>query len=281
MSLKAFVITLSNRTDRIESMNSFYHDSHIPINFFYGYPKEVIKSIKKDITTNVCNHICTTSMVGCASSHILLWLHISNNFNDDDIVLIIEDDTFLDMQKLLSLEDDIKSLFHANDNNLLLQLTGEGFLRKGDSIHKNLYLSSYQVHVFLGAYLISGKVANALQSYYNENKIDYHIDLSLNKAMRKLGIKPLILKNRIGMQKGMTNSNMSSKENMKNQILYNPERSEHLFYSLNFPIIKIFNVIITFTLIIFVILITIFCFIKNPFLFLIVGIVLPEIILYD
>jgi len=281
MSFKAFVITLTSRTDRVDSMKSFYSTSPIPINLFYGLPKDEVRAIKKNITTSFCNYVCTTSMVGCASSHIFLWDHLINNFNEDEIFIIIEDDTFLDMEKLLTLESDIKSLFASHNNKIFLQLTGEGFLKKEKMIHKNLFLSTYKVHVFLGAYMISAKVARELVDYYGKNKIDYHIDLSLNRAMRELEIKPMILENKIAVQKGMTNSNMLSKDSSNGRILYNPDKAEHLFYALNFPIIQIFDIIISFTFLFFLILIVLFFFIKNPFLFIFIGMVLPEIIVFD
>lgn len=279
MSFKTFVITLRARKDRIDNMIEFYNDAPTDIKFFYGLPKDKIISLKDKISTSLCNRFCTTAMVGCASSHILLWNHISETFNDNDIIIIIEDDTFIDIKELNKLYNDIKELYNNYDNNLFLQLTGEGFLQKEKLIFKNLTLSSFKFHVFLGAYMISGKVAKAFSQYYNEKKIDYHIDLSLNRAIRELEIKPMILENKIGIQKGMTNSNMSFKN--RNMILFNPERAEHLFYTLNFPIIKIFDLVISFSVLFFLTLIVLFFCFKIPFLFLIIGIVIPEVLNFD
>lgn len=278
LNFTTYIITLEKRNDRIISMKNFYQNYLNEINFFYGVTADEIKKHKKQITTKFCNSFCTSAMIGCASSHILLWNEISKR--KDGYYLILEDDTFIDLKYLNNLFSDIKAVFDKSDN-LFLQLVGEGFiLQKTEKINK-LIFENYSYHFFLGAYIIKPDTAKKLFNYFSNEKINYHIDLSLNNACKKENIKILLLKNRsIGEQKGLTDSNMVNLSLRENKC-FNTNNFPRLYYVLNLPICSVFNIIISF-MVIFLILCVYYNFItKNIFGFCIIGFLIMEILKTD
>lgn len=281
MEYNIYIITLKNRLDRIEEIQKFYKKNLNEINLFYGLPKDIIKLNKKYISNVFCNKFCTIPMVGCASSHILLWKYISETYenNPEKLILIIEDDTFINLEYLNNNLDIIKYLFSYNHNRLFLQLVGEGFfLNKTEKI-KNLIFEKYFYHFFLGAYMIKANIAKELYNYYYINKINYHIDFSLNKVFKEKKINTLILKNNsIGEQQGHEDSNMNLSISNK---CFDSNNNKKLFYTLNLPIISFFSIVITFSIFFLICLIIFALFTKNIFLFLIIGILLFEIVKFD
>lgn len=276
-----YIITLKSRQDRIDEFKSFYSNYINKINIIYGLTKNEIEENKKNITTNFCNSFCTTAMIGCASSHIKVWEKIKDYSNTDRISLILEDDTFISIKKLNKIINQIKELFLTYQNKIFIQLVGEGAILKSKTLITNkereLEFLTFYKHFFLGAYLITPDIASILVNYYQKNKIDYHIDLSLNNVFKENNIKTFILNNyNLGEQKGQTDSNMSDN---KNKNIFIKENAPLFHYAMNFPIIKINNIIITFFLIFLILLFIIFIFFTNtPFLFSILGFIFYEII---
>lgn len=272
LSFKPTIITLKNRQDRIDQVNKFYKPFLDEINFFFGLPKDEILKYKSKITTKYCNNFCTIPIIGCATSHILLWKAISEMENG--IYMIIEDDTYINLSLVENIFKDIERLFDKYDN-LLLQIVGEGLGLEYTEIFNSLTLEKYKYHFFLGCYMITPKVASALYQYFLKNKVSYHIDFVLNNIP---DLRMMILRNKeLGIQEGLTDSNM--KINL-NKIFY-ADNYQRLFYVLNFPIASIFNIIITFNVIFLFLLIILTCFYKNIFMFAIIGIFLLEFIKLD
>lgn len=271
LSFQPTIITLKDREDRIDKMKNFYKDYINEINFFFGLPKSEIKKYKSKITTRLCNNLCTIPMVGCASSHILLWKWISDS--KDGYYMIIEDDTFINLKYIEEKFDDIKELFKKY-NNLVLQIVGEGLNLQYTETFSSLVIEKYSYHFFLGCYILTPNTAKMLYLYFLKNKINYHIDLSLN-YIKNVNIL-LLRDSNIGNQEGKTDSNMRS----NNKIFYE-NNYKCLYYSLNFPICSICNIIITFNVILLFLLIILTCFYKNIFMFCIIGILILDFIKFD
>lgn len=272
LRFKPYIITLKNRNDRLENIKFFYKQYLDQINFFFGLDKNELIKNKPNITTKYCNNFCTIPMVGCASSHILVWKAISEK--EDGYYMIIEDDTFINLDVIEKKMNDITLLFKKYKN-LVLQIVGEGLSLDYTENFKSLTLEKYRYNFFLGCYLITPATAKILFSYFQQNKISYHIDLSLNFIK---DVKILLLRDvNIGTQEGFIDSNMSSHSN---KIFY--ENSyKRLYYSLNFPICSIMGIIITFNVIILLLLTILTCFYKNIFMFTLIGIFLLEFIKFD
>lgn len=272
LSFKPIIITLKNRQDRIEKIKSFYNPFLQNIDFFYGLTKEELKTHKKNITTSFCNNFCSIPMVGCASSHILLWKEISKM--KDGFYMIIEDDTFINLDEVEKIFQDIVGIFKKY-NNLLLQIVGEGLNLDYVERFNSIILEKYNYNFFLGCYMLTPNTAKKLYEHFLNNKISYHIDFSLNYVKK---LKILILRNNnIGEQKGFTDSNMKEDSN---KICYE-ENYKRLYYALNFPICTLGKIIITFNVILLFLLIIITCFYKNVFMFAIIGILLLDFIKFD
>lgn len=277
LNFKPYVITLENRQDRLESIKTFYNNFLNDITIFYGADKETVRKNKSKITTKWCNNLCTIPIVGCASSHILLWKEIASK-NEDDFFLVIEDDTFIKLDKLNELFIEIDYIFKRNKM-LFLQIVGEGFiLKETEIVNNNTEFENYKYHFFLGAYMIKPSVAAILFNHFLDKKINYHIDFSLNKVFKENNIKPLILKKpNIGEQQGLIDSNMSSSSSK----CFNEDRFKRLYYALNLPICSIFNCIITFSVIFLIICFILACITKNFFVFVILAILYFELVKYD
>lgn len=274
-----YIITLENNQERKKNMENFYKKYKDNIIFFYGSKKNTLLEYKKKITTSFCNKFCTIPMVGCASSHILLWKHISKQNNG--YYLIMEDDTYINLDFLNDNFNIICEYFLKNDNNIFLQLTGEGiFLTSKENI-KNFIFETYIYHFFLGAYIITPNIAKQLYEYFYLHKINYHIDFSLNQIYQTINIKPVMLKNYfIGQQKGFTDSNMNNL-NKTSVKCFEPKLFPDLYFILNLPICSISNFVITFMVILFFLLMIICIIYKQYFIFCLFGLLYFEIIHWD
>lgn len=277
MEIKKYIITLKDRKDRIEKLNKFYNLNDVE--YFFGYDKETLKKNKKELTTKLCNTFCTNSMVGCASSHIMLWNKILKDFEDKDdssLALIIEDDTFLDVKKIDTFTNDFKELSINLNNNMIIYLTGEGIFEKKQIVFKDFILHEYYKTFFLGGYILTKKTLSTLVDYFKENKISYHIDFVIDQVFKKKGITPLIIKNKqFGKQLGQNDSNMFVNKNTFLNV------SDNLNYALNFPIFKIFNIIINFIFIFFILFVLFSIITRNPFNFVIIGVLFFQILQFD
>lgn len=272
---KIFIITLKNRPDREKKIKDFYKKfTNNNLEIVYGANKVQLKKYKKYITTPLCNHICTIPMVGCASSHILVWEKISRE-SDDYLCIVIEDDTFIDIEYLEQHYDTFMKLFSIHNEKLFLQLVGEGvYLNKTEKLDK-LFFESYTSHLFLGAYMLNNKTALDLFTNFKKNKISYHIDFSLNFLEN---IDFLLLKDdNVGKQAGLLDSNMRS----GNSKLFQENKFERLFYSLNLPLFLCGQLVITFGVILFFLLMLYTIINKNFFLSCILGLLFFEIIKKD
>lgn len=276
---KIFIITLESRQDRIKKIKDFYKDNIDDIIFFYGLNKDTLKTYKPQITTVFCNNHCTIPMVGCASTHILLWKYISNISNISKYILILEDDTYIDLNYLNSIFKNIKYLFEKNNNKMFLQLVGEGFnLLKTEKINTMVF-QNYSYHFFLGAYMITPNIASILYNHFYTFGINYHIDYDLNKVFSKYNIKPLMLQDvNIGEQQGQDDSNMNTHETQK---CFSKESNKKLYYVLNIPLLVYGSLIITFNIIFLLILFIISIYTKNVFYFAIISILFYEIVKFE
>lgn len=271
---KIFIITLKNRPDREKKIREYYNKYINDIDIVYGASKVELIKYKKDITTPLCNSICTIPMVGCASSHILVWEKISRE-SDDYLSIVIEDDTFIDIGYLEKQFDTLMELFYKHKNKLFLQVVGEGvYLNKIEKLN-GLVFESYIAHLFLGAYIINNKTALDLFMHFKKNKISYHIDFSLNSVE---GIDFLLFKNKnVGKQTGLLDSNMRSGKGK----LFEESSFERLFYTLNLPLFLCGPIVITFGVFFFIFLMLYTIINKNYFLSCILGILFFEIIKTD
>lgn len=262
LSFKPNIITLKNRNDRIESIKSFYKPYLDEITFFFGATKDEIIQYKKLITTPMCNNFCSIGMVGCASSHILLWKYISEK--EDGLYMIIEDDTYIDFKAIESKMKDIALIFKKYKN-ILLQITGEGFLLKSIEKFNSLSMLNYKYNFFLGCYMLTPNTAKILYQYFLKNKINYHIDFTLNFIpCIKIGLLGNI---EFGKQEGLTDSNMS----LGTSKLINFDDYKRLYYVLNIPLFSLGSLIITFFTVLIFLFIILAILYKNFFICCLIG----------
>ena len=267
LSFKPNIITLKNRDDRINMIKSFYKSYIDEITFFFGASKDEIIQYKKLITTPMCNKFCSIGMVGCASSHILLWKYISEQ--EDGYYMIIEDDTYVNFKEIENKMKDIASIFKKYKN-IILQITGEGFILKSIEKFNSLSMRNYVYNFFLGCYMLRPDTAKVLYNYFLKNKINYHIDFSLNYVpCIKIG---LLGNKEFGEQEGLLDSNMS----FGSSKLFNFNDYKRLYYVLNIPLFSLGPVIITFFTIFVFLFIILAILYKNFFICCLIGLIFMD-----
>lgn len=265
MTLNIYVLTLENST-RYKVLEEYLNSQGIKFNTFYGINgKEMNKNDYKEYITNSCMAMCSNSLIGCALSHIKIWEMISKDPNS--INLIIEDDTFVNFAELNTVLDSLIQVMN-NDKTGIIQLTSWTLFKKGKIELGNYTLYNNKIHFTLGAYLISGRVANILKKAI---KIDYHIDFMLNTInnFNNYSISP-----KIAAQRGWNDSNIS-KSNKK--ILGST-------YFMDLPLIKIpyTNIIISFMLLIMIFIIFVALYFKlEPIAWLIIGLLFADVLSFD
>lgn len=281
LSFCPIIITLQNRVDRINAFKLYYQKYLKSIEIFYGANKEEIKQYKKYITTTLCNKSCSIGMVGCASSHILVWKHIVDNYVDDDFVLILEDDTKLNFKILESYMPTFKELFKQKNDLVFLNLLGDGIMVRNTFQINSINFYTYSTQFFLGAYMIKRKTALLLYNYFLSNKISYHIDYTLNNVLNKHNILNCIIKEpSLGKQEGQEDSNMNLAKDQKSKS-FNSRNNSDLYYALNLPLCMFKNILITFNLIFLILFIFLSIAKQNVFYFTIIGFLFFDIVMID
>lgn len=269
--INVFVLTLPNSTRYPSCKESLASQgiSFWKVEGIYGKDNLVLNDDK----STFLSRFISRPTLGCALSHLKIWEHISNNVNEDDLNIIIEDDTSVDFSKVLALRDELVK-YSSLDGSGIIQMTGNTYFKKG-SIPLSLEgysLSNYKFHVMLGAYIVSKKSAEVL---YKKIYANYHIDYLINTV----SLVNMIVEPPIARQMGWSESNISSQGNRK--IL---KLDDTVNYSMGVPMMKIpiFNVIICVaTLFFFLVLVIFYIFRPEPVLWIIPGVLFFELLVLE
>lgn len=272
LPFSVYIITLKNRDDRINKVKEFYKEYFEEFNIVYGADKTDIKENKTNITSYLCNKFCTIPMIGCASSHISVWKEVAKQRSEKP-VLVLEDDTFIDLDYLSKMYNNI-IIINKKYNNLFLQVIGEGLKRNETETLNGIKFDRFQFHLFLGAYMIDSNTANYIFEYFQRKGISYHVDFSLNGVP---GLNKLLIDDPlIGKQSGLIDSNMSSER----RTLYSYNYPT-LYYALTLPILSFLGVIVNILLLMYTLLLVMGILTKNFFIFALIGIFFFDVFKID
>lgn len=178
MTNNIFVINLDKDISRLEKTTKLLKENNISFQRFPAiYGKNLSNDdINKYTTFLSRNFILSYSVLGCALSHIFLWKKLLNDKNNDYYVIFEDDITYFNkiayeelIQNLPNIDYDYISLFCLTCLNVNKQQSFKNF-----SLFKNKNSSS------AAGYIINKKGAKKAVDYFEKNKINFHIDASLN-----------------------------------------------------------------------------------------------------
>lgn len=165
-----YVLTLKKNTDRNQLYKTLsYYDK---INFFYGIDGTLIKNN---------NTLIPNGVIGCGISHILLWDNFvhNKNYNDDDYIIILENDTYIILEELEFIKSEMESLLQFPDTGIIF-LFHDYFKSNENKNNKTDLFIETEFHFSMGAYVITKRTAKLLLLSFNNKKLRYHIDMDLN-----------------------------------------------------------------------------------------------------
>lgn len=230
INYKIYIISIKRNKTRQESLLKNLLDEGFDknkIEIFIGIDYKEEKNL--NLITSTWGYLTPKSVIACASSHILLWNHVSQQ--KLDFVLILEDDSYVIKNEFEKYLQDFKTLTTKNN---FINLSKA--LRIPFSKNNNLFVKSELV-LALDTYIISPNLAKTLFEYYKKNKISYHIDLHL--ALIKNQIPMTILH----FNKNITISNMkydsTMVENHNKKFFLRMIRNTDTYKDINTPFAEI------------------------------------------
>lgn len=262
-NINIIVLTLPE-SKRYEKINTFMKKNKINFYRIFGINKNNIENYKSKIG-KFCEYFCTDSMIGCGLAHLNIFNELNtNSYFENDLTLIIEDDTFVNFSELNKILPNLIEFTKNKDNLGIIQLSGMNLIKKETlTLTEDYVLSNYFLHGSLSAYLITKKTA---RYFYDTIQINYHIDFLLSFTP----YKNFLLEPNLAYQLGKYDSSMINRGKIMDKR-----------YELFFPIIKIpyLNFNVNFSLIILILIIVLFVCLKiESIIFLFFGVLFLEII---
>jgi GR25 family glycosyltransferase involved in LPS biosynthesis len=283
-----YLINMDKDTERLEKVTKECKKFNINFERFCGVdPLKISKKELNKYVSKTCQNICPNGIIGCGISHMKIYEDaLKNNYKN---ILVLEDDVYFDDElyeelnkAMTELPEDYDILYlgcfgicdkeqvYNMDLNLLFHLY-TNFLSKFKSTCKNecekklnnkyKYIHIPEFPLSAHGLIISNKGCRKLLNLIE--KLNYHIDTTIALKSNELNI--YITKKRLIYQtwNDSKNSSMSS-----NYLLNNNNNNSNIppySYIFNSYVIKIFNINITVSNIIFFLL-GIFSYI-NKYLF--------------
>lgn len=244
----------SHRLDKLENIlscqNLLYNKDY---SIFYGID---YRNINKNDLINICKKgfkkTCPYSTLACASSHILLWKYIATLKNKYKYIIILEDDTYINISEY---NKHIKIIEKLIKNNSIVFLYSDCYLMGTDiKLDNNIDAKityNPKFHVSMGCYCITPKIATKLYYFYIRSKIWFHIDFQLN-----FDIHDISLNRYIYIAANVCNQYEGNKSSMAlkhNNVILIPIEDTKLMRIISTPIIRIREIELDFYIIIMLI----------------------------
>jgi len=226
MKYKILVLTIERNIHRYDKLIKNLTDQNlingIDFQLFFGIDyKNTSKTILNMICSNLGNY-CPYATLSCAVSHILLWNYI--RLSSLDYAIILEDDTYINVDKYINIREDVEYLVQ------------KGIVYLYNDIHTNLF--NTKIVLSMGCYCISKQIATILYSYFIKNKITYHIDFQLNYVLKNLNINQFVYKNNSNELTYQINGNNSSMSIKHSNIFLNIIKDTYTHRILTTPIVR-------------------------------------------
>ncbi|CCU56472.1 IMV heparin binding surface protein [Mythimna separata entomopoxvirus 'L'] len=246
LTIKRNVERLNNLQKILNSQNLVYN---IDYSIFYGIDyKNIDKKIKNICKTGFKN-TCPYSTLACASSHILLWKYISTLDRIYDYVIILEDDTYINIEEYNKYIETVKNLL--NDS-IVFFYSDCYLLGQNTKKEENLKITyNPKFHVSMGCYAITPKTAKKLYYYYIKYRVWFHIDFQLNFDIHNLSLNRYIFiaANLCNQYEG----NKSSMALKHNNMMLIPIEDTKLMRIISTPIIRVKETEIDFYIVVMII----------------------------
>ncbi|AAC97755.1 ORF MSV206 putative glycosyl transferase, similar to Haemophilus somnus GB:U20824 [Melanoplus sanguinipes entomopoxvirus] len=217
MNIRYHIIVLTikrnkqRQKDIINYMNAQKYNNY---SFFYGIDYKQNKDNVKYVARHIFKQISPYGVMACAASHILLWKFIASLESKYDFVIVLEDDTIINIDKLNKYIDYIYNLtktgFTFLYSDYCLGWDSKIIIDKECTIIKNP-----MINMSLGAYALTSNIAKIISDYYIEYKVWFHIDVQLSlDIVNYMNISSYILcVNKMIVQPSGYNSSMGLKHN--------------------------------------------------------------------
>jgi GR25 family glycosyltransferase involved in LPS biosynthesis len=263
-SMNAYIISLNNPIQLINQVSEFGFN---PILIKGVNGKDLTNQEIKENTTLLCSLICPKSTIGIAMSHILIWERFLKTKQKTAIVL--EDDVVFTKNFKNQFDIDMKNV-PTNFDLLYLGCFGcinnINFYTIVGSMSNLISLNAKNINKYINkpafvaathAYVISRKGAKRLLSYL-KNKIEFHIDYSIQKLIRDDLITVYGLNKRIVYQTS-TDETMSTNVSSTHPIILNNILSNYYIdtkvkasYATTFVIARVGDINLSLTSILFI-----------------------------
>ncbi|CCU55853.1 IMV heparin binding surface protein [Choristoneura biennis entomopoxvirus] len=192
------ILTIKRNSHRIEKLENILSCQNLTYNkdysIFYGID---YKNIDRTNLINICKRgfkkTCPYSTLACASSHILLWKYISTLKNKYNYIIVLEDDTYINISEYNNHIITVEDLLKKNDSIVFLYsdcyLMGTN-IRVDNNDAKITHNPKF--HVSMGCYCITPKIAKKLYYFYIKSRIWFHIDFQLNFDIHNISLNRYI-----------------------------------------------------------------------------------------
>ncbi|AAG02954.1 putative glycosyl transferase [Betaentomopoxvirus amoorei] len=250
------ILTIKRNSDRLQKLENILSCQNLLYNkdysVFYGID---YKNINKNNLKNICKkgfkNTCPYSTLACASSHILLWKYISKLKDKYKYIIILEDDTYINVSEYNKHTNTVEELLK---NNSIVFLYSDCYImgttiKSTNNDTKITYNPKF--HVSMGCYCITPITATKLYYFYIKSRVWFHIDFQLNFDIHNISLNRYIY-----IAANVCNQYEGNKSSMglkHNNIMLIPIENTKLMRIISTPIIRVNEAEIDFYIIIMLI----------------------------
>lgn len=188
------VINLERSKDRLLNIDNNLRKFNVKYSRFNAIDgKELSQDEIKLNTSFWCRYfLCNRSIIGCAMSHITLWNIISKS--EAKWHLILEDDVEFTNETINFINKLAKTSI-VDEDNIIINLSCTAMFCNGPEVifsshdqKDKVSLMKARFPLGMVAYFITKNTAEKLYNYFEEYKINYHIDNQIAFNLNGLGI---------------------------------------------------------------------------------------------
>lgn len=297
MEYKIFILTIKRNIKREKDVIQNLKDqgfSESEYEVFYGTDYKTLSDNQIKNLKSKYGYFCPNAVAACGTSHYNLWRYIKNNYSELKYAIIIEDDVFILKKELEKYKNIIKNKLEEEKNLLINNTTAISWIYKKEDD----YFNNTRISFGLNTYFITPETADNLATYFEKNKVTYHIDLELSLIKESINLKifnliPILFKDINKTESSMISTHKKvfiQKLLLEKKGFFSKPYFEEFYKNLNTPLVQITKdlVINSYSIIVFFIFLILLYltfnlfdigikgFIINSFLWFILGILVYD-----